>query len=559
MSLRMRVAVLGGADPNDPLESNNILRHVAAGILVLTVATWALVATTLAFHSNLHASWPTALTGGMLISTIILSIDLLITSTPLTRDTAGARARVIMTRGMVSLAMGLVISHATILVMDRSTLQQMVATKNQAAVAADTKKIKDASPYPAEIAATQQQATADIKQIAAADTALTNAQKELDRRKKAWLDDRLCVNGTKAANGDACGRGDVANSLQTAYESYLNYDMPAARKLHDDTVNAISADLTAQKNANATAIAKLNDEIKNGVAADIANTGLVAQSDALWTLLKHDTFAWLWPIFFFIIDLAVALMKGLLPESDFDRRRRTARQQDEALDLAGKDAPVWAELAMYKAEREAQVIRARIDADTERRINALGARARDNVGPWRHWPATVRRRNWVVGTAALLIALALLTSGLWRSPARQGAQPQAAGKTSTTSSAAPTVRPTQQPFAYPLKPPVISTARATREYLLGAGSELLTLHRAATALDQTFVASTCRTGLSLIHSDDHKLTNQIAGLPDPLLAELILDEVHELAMQTPCSSKQDSHILHDVVGVTSQRLTQIGV
>ena len=131
MKFYERVAVLGGADPSDPLEPSNRVRHVAVGGLLVTIALWALMATSAAFRSNFKAPWSAAVAGGLLIATVIFSIDVLITCTFLKADTAVHRARLVLIRGMLSLAMGLVISQSTIMVMYHDSLAQIVSEHNQ--------------------------------------------------------------------------------------------------------------------------------------------------------------------------------------------------------------------------------------------------------------------------------------------------------------------------------------------------------------------------------------------------------------------------------------------
>src|SRR6185437_10526752 len=106
MTFRERLAILGGADPIDPLEPNNGVRHAAVGGLLICVAAWAWAAAGGMLHSSLKAPWPVAIFGGLLIAAVIFFIDVLITCTPLKADKARYRARVILIRGMISLAMG---------------------------------------------------------------------------------------------------------------------------------------------------------------------------------------------------------------------------------------------------------------------------------------------------------------------------------------------------------------------------------------------------------------------------------------------------------------------
>jgi Domain of unknown function (DUF4407) len=372
-----RVAILGGANPIDPLEPNNLVRHTAVGALLISIAAWALIAAAAMFRSNLKAPWPLAITGGLLIATIVFCIDAVITSTPLKQDATRYRARVILIRGMVSLAMGLVISQATIEFMYQDTLAQIVSTNNQKVADIEASRIRAQSQWAPAIAAAQNQIAADQSQIKAANSSFASAQTELNNSKAAWLDDLICVSGTMAADGDQCGDGTAAKALRHTYQVLAN-NFPALQNAHNETVASLQTAITTLNTTITADTTKLNTEIQNGVQADLANTGLAAQSEALWTLLRQDVFLWLWPIFFIVIDLAVVLMKAILPESDFDLKRRRDREQDDALNHAVNTSSVWKqEVAPYVARRRADVIKAQAKAIADREIAAMQSRDRD--------------------------------------------------------------------------------------------------------------------------------------------------------------------------------------
>jgi hypothetical protein len=446
MKFYERVAILGGADPSDPLEPSNRVRHVAVGGLLITVALWALMATTAAFRSNLKAPWPAAFVAGLLIATVIFSIDLLITCTPLKADTAGQRARVVLIRGMVSLAMGLVISQSTIMFMYQDSLAQIVSEHNQTVSQADTNRIRAQSQWTPAITEDQKKAATYQTQIVDDGKTLANAQRELNNLKSAWLNDLLCVHGNTAANGDACGRGPTSDQLKQAFTTYQNVTLPAIQATQDSDISSARSEISALNSEISQATSKLSAQIQQGTAADLANTGLAAQSDALWTLLERDKLVWLWPLFFIVIDLAVALMKGILPESDFDRTRRRDRELDDALHAMTKDSATWHEVAYHAARRKADVAMVRIDADADRKIDAIKSRAtrtdgaawlagqpgnlvREQPAPaWRR-PRLRRRLRWGTLAGAVVVIAALLipnasTPSSTRSPVGSGLSAQ---------------------------------------------------------------------------------------------------------------------------------------
>ncbi|MEV0133044.1 DUF4407 domain-containing protein [Dactylosporangium sp. NPDC050688] len=403
MKLQSRIAVLGGADPANPLDSDNKVRHTAVGMLLLAVGAWAFTAATAAFHSNLHASWPLALLGGALIAVVVFSIDLLVTATPLKDTNLGSRLRLVLIRGMVSLAMGLVISHATILFMYRDTLAQMVSAKNTAIAAETTERITHTSKYTPAIDQATQRVDDDRKQITAENQTLSEAQQKLAQLQKAWSDDTVCVNGNRAANGDRCGPGPSSNALKAELDAYRTVTLPAVVKNHDEQVAALTKDIELQSATITAATEQRNQEIKDGVAATLANVGLAAQTDALVELLRHDLFAWLWPAFFIVIDLAVALMKGVLPESDFDRARRTRRALASKVDDAIAASQTFKDLVDHAAAQQALVMKARIDHDVDRQLAAL----QQGAGRANTPPAAGRRRAVFAGLTVLVVALSL--------------------------------------------------------------------------------------------------------------------------------------------------------
>jgi Domain of unknown function (DUF4407) len=449
MKFYERAAILGGADPSDPLEPNNRVRHVAVGGLLVTIALWALMATTAAFRSNLKAPWPAAVAAGLLIATVIFSIDVLITCTPLKADTTGQRARIVLIRGMVSLAMGLVISQSTIMFMYRDSLAQIVSEHNQAVSQADADRIRAQSQWTPVITDDRTKAATYETQIHDDDMTLTKAQGELNSLKSAWLNDLLCVHGGTAANGDTCGRGPTSDQLEQAFTTYQNVTLPAIQATQDSDISSARSEISALNSEISQDTENLTAQIQQGTSADLTNTGLAAQSDALWTLLERDKLVWLWPLFFIVIDLAVALMKGILPESDFDRTRRRDRELDDALQAMTKDSAMWHGVADHAARRRADVAVARIDADADRKIDAIksratrsgkavwpagqtGNRAREQAASaWRR-PRFRRRLRWgtLAGAAVVIVALLIpnvSTSGSTNSAASPGLSAKGGG------------------------------------------------------------------------------------------------------------------------------------
>ena len=430
MQLSDRVATLGGADPRNPREPDHHIRHLFVGILLLTIAVWAFLGTTEAFHTLLPL--PLAAVVGLVIAVVVLAVDVLITVNPLTANTVWYRARVLLARGLISLAMGTVIGLSTIMYMYQGSIAQIMSEHNKAVAAADTKTITAGSQWPAVIATDKNKIANAQARIANDNADIKNAQTHLANLNKQWLRDQICVNGGQlAADGNACGSGPVTGQLKQEIYTYQHSTLPGIEQTDNADIKSADSEISQLNQEIAAANAKLSAQVRNGTKKDLADTDLAAQANALVSLLEQDKLAWVWPIFFFTIDLAVALMKAFLPESGFDRRRREARQRDDAISEKVAASGEWDRVAEHKARREADVMIARIDADAEREIAAVKpGRGGTHAPPNRVHPG---RLAWAGGSAAIAVVLTLaLTSGLHgnaAAPDQAAAQPAAAVQT----------------------------------------------------------------------------------------------------------------------------------
>jgi hypothetical protein len=410
MTLNDRVAVLGGADPTDPHEPANRLRHVFVGWLIIAIATWAFLSATEAFHGLLPLGL--AAVAGLLIGMVIFSVDALITVTFLKADTGFHRARIVFLRGMISLAMGLVIAQSTIIYMYAGSLAQIVAAHDQALAAVDQHRITAQSQWPGVITRDTDKITADKNQITAAGTAITEAQDRLNQLSTEWLNDEVCVNGgTTAADGNRCGPGPVTGQLKQELGTFQNATLPGIERTQNATITAARGETTRLNQEISAANKSLAAQINAGTKADLADNDLAARGDALLTLLSHSKLAWVWPAFFVTIDLAVALMKGILPESEFDRRRREERRHAETVSAMVAESPVWREVANHEARRLADAAMARADAQADQKIAAARARSGASSDSPARTLRQVRRlpRKWrLAGTsAAVTLAMSL--------------------------------------------------------------------------------------------------------------------------------------------------------
>jgi hypothetical protein len=262
---------------------------------------------------------------------------------------------------------------------------------------------------PSAITAAQKQIYYNQSEIKTDNSLFVKAQNQLNNSKIAWLNDRLCVHGSLAADGNQCGPGPVSDTLRNSYQE-LAANFPAVQANHASTVASLNTAIATLNNTITTDRNELRKQIQTGVQADLANTGLAAQSEALWELLRQNAFLWLWPVFFFIIDLTVALMKGILPESDFDLKRRRNRDHENMLESDIEKSSVWREVAEHTADCRARVAMARADDSAAREIAALQSQQAPSTSqPSRSTPQPAARRRLSLPRTGWLRKLALIS------------------------------------------------------------------------------------------------------------------------------------------------------
>ncbi|MGW5053921.1 DUF4407 domain-containing protein [Actinokineospora sp. NPDC004072] len=159
------MAVVGGADPDDALDPHHKGRHVAVGVLMIAIALWAFLASLLAFRSNFQGPWVVSVIGALLLAAIVFAIDVIITVVPLKSESAWGRFKVIAIRGLLSIGVGVIVSHSTILFIYRNDLAAMVAQSNNTEVGRITREVQASSPWTPVIAQAEEQIEKDQKQI----------------------------------------------------------------------------------------------------------------------------------------------------------------------------------------------------------------------------------------------------------------------------------------------------------------------------------------------------------------------------------------------------------
>jgi hypothetical protein len=390
-----RIAIVGGADPADPTLPDDRARHVGVGLLVIAIGVWAFIGGTHLGSDVFQLKLPWACIPGVILGSVVGLIDMLISVSFLESRTVGARMKLVGVRGLLSLGLGLVLGYLSLLMIYSSTIDQLVGDANRAKATTVAQTFRSTSPITGYVTAASTAITGDQaaliqddESLTAADRALAAAQDGVDAARTTWLADTIpCRPGSRfACNGDHAGSGAVSTPLKTAYQRAVKQTLPQAQQLHERTLKTLAADKLARQHDISVKQAQiaawnhqLDGQIKTAVAQTLADTGTQAQNVALRHILAHDGLAWIWPLFFLLIDLVIAMLKGILPESDYDRRRRRERVLDDAVHAELDSALAFAELREHAAARKAEVFKARVDTAADRDLERL---RNSNRRPW---------------------------------------------------------------------------------------------------------------------------------------------------------------------------------
>lgn len=447
MGVRKFVAIIGGADPEHPLESQNKPRHLAVGSLVLAIASWAFIAGLLAFHSNFHGPWIVAIIAAFILASIVFLFDVIITVVSLKSGRFWSRVGVIGIRALLSIGVGLVVSHATILFIYRDDINSLVSQSDQATVAQITKYTEAHSDSTKVINDATKQINQDNDAIKSDESTVHGYEAELNTLYQNWQADAVCVDGNRAANGDICGPGPSTRVLEQAYDTYRDSTLPKARQPLDADAGKRHAEITQLRGTVKGAQRNLSVEIAHATADANNDRGLQAQNNALLHLLTTDWTAWIWPIFFILIDIAVAFVKAVLPESDYDRRRRLQAELktkiDTVLTESGAGAEELKKLLQHAAVRQAEVAKEGIDHDARRRLDAL--RGQGPAPSWHQRLGRLRdvleqvhlpRRRRIVYAAGVVLTVLLVLAGVFSSSPSLGSSPLP-GSTATLPGSTP--------------------------------------------------------------------------------------------------------------------------
>ena len=393
------IAIVGGADPADPTLPDDRARHIGVGLLVIAIGIWAFIGGTHLGTDVFQLKLPWACIPGLILGSVVGLIDMLISVSFLESRTAGARMKLIGVRGLLSLGLGLVLGYLSLMMIYGSTIDQLVGDANRAKATTIAQTFRSTSPITGYIAGAtaaigkdQAAVIQDDENRTAADQALAAAQDNVSAARTAWLADTIpCRPGSRfACNGDHAGSGAVSAPLKTAYQRAVKQALPQAQQTHANTLTTLAADKIARQrdiSAKQSQIAVWNHQLDGQIAAAVtqtlADTGAQAENVALRHILAHDALAWIWPLFFLLIDLVIAMLKSILPESDYDRRRRRERVLDDAVHAELDNALAFAEMRDHAAARKAEVFKARVDTAADRDLERLNNSRR------RPWPRGV--------------------------------------------------------------------------------------------------------------------------------------------------------------------------
>lgn len=384
----------GGVSYEEARSVGEDRRYATFGALAILTGVMAAFSSAATMHQQLHLPWPIIAVISTIIGLMVYGIDRLFVLVPLARDTWRYRLRMVLTRGLVSLVLGLFISHGLVMYAFNKDLTARV--ERAAGVAADEAEaeVRRLATEPGDI-----DELTDQNESLRGD--ITRTQNIASKKKKEWRDNTVCVNGTVfAADGDFCGDGNASPGLKSDWEQYQN--TVAATTLTENTTAINDNDVTIQ-----TLRDQLQQKVDHARAAALENTGVAEKTNALIDLLRQDLFLLFLPLLFLVLDLSVVLTKAMLPTSKLDRRAMLELATHEALMADVATAP-----EMVEARREL----ARIEATRlvrEARSRELRAEARDRrdtegyLARQERTPSGARRRvAWVAGVTALALLVA---------------------------------------------------------------------------------------------------------------------------------------------------------
>jgi hypothetical protein len=551
---------MSGVDPGEARDAREQRRYAAIGALMTFMFGWSTVAMGHALAAAVQSKTVWAAIGfGAAWATLLTILDRILVGMPLMKDSLPYRFfQVFLIRG----ALAVVGSFVTAMMALLFIFHADVAAQEAQNLATSSASITGPAMRTQPVLTAQQAIKDDNAKMASLAAAVTNTRNLVTQDQKQVACEAAGTCGTETP--DDPNHIGWATKLDIQKEQGDQSDLTADIANQAKQKPALQADVAAQNKI-------IQDVVANAAAtANAQQTGIQAQTDALRTLIKTEWTMKLWVALIVAIDLSVILIKAFLPASGVDRMHRDRHEQETATRIAyGTSAEREAVIAA-SVKRKAERVEARDRLDHMIELNRLLAveqrlndkKSQPSSAPSPNGRASAPSRRLItLGTGGVtLVALVALTSHFTQqshSRLNANAQPPRAG---ASTSATKTIRPAT--FADQRLPaPATSLAASARSYLASAtGKPLLSLHMATAASVARYSPESCRTVTGMLH--DPSLNLQAASsAPDAVLSELALDEIHDVASLSGCSTTAQAQTLSHLSGIDSllkQRLRQDG-
>lgn len=407
----------GGVSYDEAAGVGEERRYATLGALALLTGGMAALSSGATAYSQLHLPWFVIAPVAAFIGLAVYCLDRMFVLVPLGRDTAGYRLQMLATRGLVSVVLGLFISHGLVMYAFNTDLTSRVETAAAQAADAAEENVRASST-------TEADNRSLVKESDRLQAEINRVQKSADTKKKEWRDNTACLNGTVfAADGDYCGAGGVSPGLKSDWLTAK--ETATTTKIENEAAIAINRATIAENRK------RLQKKIDTARDAASSQTGVAAKTRALLKLLSEDPFLLILPLLFLVLDLAVVLAKAMLPASELDRRsmRQKALHDSVMTDIASEPAMLDAKRRLAELEAKRLV---RTAVNQEARAEARDRRATERYLKRHDRPRAGRGRlvTWAIGATGVAVVAAtglatVLVSGDAPTPQPAAATPTA--------------------------------------------------------------------------------------------------------------------------------------
>ena len=515
------LAAFSGTDVSSAYEHDSAIPFARLGALMMFMFGWYAVAMGHAIGIAMHRTeWRYVTAFGFAWALFLTLFDRVIIAQTLARDGFWYRfTHLFLGRGLLAVAGSLVTSIGALLFLFQSDVSSQVVADQQRLASTIVGPV---ATLP-QVQEAQKQIAGDNRQLA------TLASSVLAATNLVKVDE---VQVACEANG-RCGTHvpDDPNHVgpQTAADM---------AKQHADQV-ALNAAVAAQGSAAPAVRADIvqQNAVINAAYTDAGNAvrhhdGLQSQTTALGELLARDWTMWVWVLVVVFADIAVIALRAFMPATKLDLAMRRRMSDARELAAAWNTSPQRARVLAAELDRIAVAEDARYQAEHDRDLDGMEGRAVPSA-------SGSGQRSWKSGRAiaglasiGVVLAVAVGASGHAGHTAAPGKLPTSIASPAHSNAASPAV-PNARLAAYRLPTVTAATAIATRNYLKSAGSILLQVHHATAAMLAGYTATACRGVAAAVGSPSRDLA-AAGSAPDAVLAELSLDELHDLSSLPAC-------------------------